>query len=240
MSELISILVVLWLIFWLADLVLNGRFWLWELVSMIPGWCVLLVLVLLISATLVSGNLVGLLILLASCWLPLRTVDIRFPARRARNSAPNSIQIVNWNTQFWHYYADVHQFAQLLKSIPAQIYHLQEAMDYHGKPIDVSAELATVLPGFTIVQHGEMVSATSLPIRQVHKVSKSILRLDLEAPQGLLSVYNVHLPVQIELRFRDSPPKFFGWIKQAFKLRRHEFAILQRELAQNPLPCVIS
>jgi len=158
--------------------------------------------------------------------LPVSGLD---PAALGRTGNPpptDAIRVFAWNTEYWDQGDDPEQFLNFLTAQHADIYLLQEYIDwdeaaYRALPIDRLAQLRSSFPGYSIAIRGELVTLSRFPIvaqppvgperalrsadfDEVFAASK-VLRTDLRVDGRTLSVYNVHLPVYESVSPRGLP-----------------------------------
>ena len=115
------------------------------------------------------------------------------------------------------------------------------------------ARLRAAFPGYTVVAHGELLTLSRLPVVQVRDLpatpagsgwidyyrSVKSLRTDLRVGSAVLSVYNVHMPIPLDL---SSPFSAYCYrtMRERYAARRVQFAGLTRDLDANPGPVLVA
>lgn len=207
---------------------------------MVPflAWWLLWLILLIVS----YYSPVSILLILATTPLLYRLTDLSWRRSSARPLQEQpTIKLFNWNTLYW---TVDHKpgFYQFLQSQNADVYHLQEALNHDEEIIDVRSELQEYFPDYQIVQSGELVSMTRLPVvGSFADDSLPYLRLDLDVAGKVVSFYNVHIIVHIAPEnLKKSVSLFLRNIKERFARRKVEYQMLWNALENNQLPKVIS
>jgi endonuclease/exonuclease/phosphatase (EEP) superfamily protein YafD len=126
------------------------------------------------------------------------------------------VRLVSWNTQYWHQHVDTDAFYRFLRALDADVYVLQEYV--HGphhalSEVDDRVRLRAEFPGYHLARAGELITLSRFPIVATPPVGPArelgthptwpaevdatrVLRADLRVGESILSVYNVHIPVQ--------------------------------------------
>ncbi|GGZ31308.1 hypothetical protein GCM10010387_26470 [Streptomyces inusitatus] len=178
---------------------------------------------------------------------------------------PGALHIVSLNTQYWGRSAGTDKLYALLHRQNADVYLLQEHVRWtpgRGEKgyarLDDDQRLRAEFPGHHIARRGELLTLSRHPITASPPVGPGaelgpdapfervflrdkILRTDLRIGDKTLSVYNVHITVQLAL---DLNP-FSGLDLNAYLRRKHawrqaEFRGLERDMAANPHPQLIT
>jgi endonuclease/exonuclease/phosphatase family metal-dependent hydrolase len=174
-----------------------------------------------------------------------------------------ALRVLSWNTGVWDHGDDPDRFYGFLRAQQADVYLLQEYEPPHSggraggtaeqRAAEVAADVATLrrnLPGFSVIVRGELVTLTRLPIvtttalpaelpgadwRTVYERSKA-LRTDVRAGGRTVSVYNVHIPIQIGL----GRSAFSTATRDRFADRRRQYRALADDIAGNPNPVLVA
>lgn len=231
-----------WITFWVLNLLLNGRLWLWELFSIVPGWfwgaCAFALTIL----SILFGDFAAVIILVLSTPLWWRSLDFHWQVKESSrmNTETKQLRFFNWNTEHWFYPRTKREHIDYLLKAQAQVYHLQEAWSKDHESYNAEFDLRDHFPGFQIVQSQELVTMTSLPITG-HRSEVPYLRVDVKLNGHVVSFYNVHISVHLRPKLlKISLRTFLGDIRARFYKRKEEYAKLAAELASNPNPKVIS
>lgn len=228
-----------WLIFLAVHLLVQGSSWLGGLLgSMPPIGFVAVPAVLCVLALSVPGmrlfGMVGGALLIA---LGYGSADVNFLAAQQGgvcDKQRHEITVMNWNTHYWDQGSDPQSFITFLKSHEADIYTLQE-FHYLWNDIYVdvadAAGLAAGFSGYHIARKGDLLTLSRFPISASNADNtKPYLRADVEWAGRIISIYNVHMPVYINLDLSPLSVDFYDFLRWRFDQRAHEFADLEREL----------
>jgi endonuclease/exonuclease/phosphatase (EEP) superfamily protein YafD len=114
--------------------------------------------------------------------------------------------VLSWNTRYWDQESpDLYEF---LTAKDADIYVLQERLHgshYRPRQAPDLARLRAEFPGYHIAAAGELITMSRFPIVGARRPATDwtaefhatrVLRTDLLLGADVLSVYNVHIPVQ--------------------------------------------
>ncbi|WP_405675853.1 endonuclease/exonuclease/phosphatase family protein [Streptomyces sp. NBC_01511] len=183
-----------------------------------------------------------------------------------RQVPADALHVVSLNTQYWGKAAGVERLYGLLHRQDADVYLLQEHVawtpglgeDGYARLND-DARLRAEFPGYHIARRGELLTVSRFPI--VHKEvvgagsdlapgvpfkrifeRNKVLRTDLSVGGQTLSVYNVHVTVQLAL---DNLNPFSGfdfdaYFDRKFSWRQEEIKGLEKDLARNSNAKVIA
>ncbi len=220
------------LIAYTLHVVLTGRIWLWNVISIIPPILFALAPLTLLVWALIARDRVALalsLIILALGWTQ---TDLNLHAllpRPTPQSTAATIKIFNWNTRFWNEEQDT-DFYSFLRAQNADVYQLQEYWDRNGRSLNLRPQLEQEFPGYQIVISDELVTMSRLPIVAQHgDTIGRFLRIDARDGQELLSFYNVHISMQLG---ED--------MAAIFQRRQAQFDHLRADLVGNSTPAYIS
>ncbi|MER7056533.1 MULTISPECIES: endonuclease/exonuclease/phosphatase family protein [unclassified Streptomyces] len=181
---------------------------------------------------------------------------IRLSALTHQNSSTTGdLRIVSWNTTWWGQGVDTDRFWATLRAQRADVYLLQEYV--HGidhrqenlRPVDDLARIGREFPGYHVVSRGELITLSRVPVTgyelvgpgstvagrpeapwlEVYRAVKT-LRVDIQVNGRPLSLYNVHIPVQIDPGLHLVSPSFFGMLRERQRTRTAQFEGLEAEL----------
>ncbi|MGI5240526.1 endonuclease/exonuclease/phosphatase family protein [Dactylosporangium sp. CA-139066] len=176
--------------------------------------------------------------------------------------AGRGLQVFAWNTEYWGQNVGRDRFYAFLQAQHADVYLLQEYLHWDeaagldgARQVDDEAALRAAFPGYSIASRGELLTLSRFPIvarppvgpdrdltgrtagfDQVFVAAK-VLRSDLDVDGHIVSAYNVHLPVQIDLAVSR---RFFTLIQERDERRRRQIDGLESDLAANTRPAIIA
>lgn len=249
-----------WLCFTLVHVLVSGRAWAWLVVDLMPPVVLVLAPAVLAAVSavclrsrrwVVLPSLVALLLGAPSSGLnPVGFV------RGGDGPAPaHALRVVSWNTEFWDVGDPPDDFYALLRAQRADVYLLQEYMDWADAPVRVDDldRLRAEFPGHHVAVVGELVTVSAVPIVASRALPATgswdwpadfrpkVLRTDLQVAGGVLSVYNAHLPVQVWL---DGTGPFDQLFRDRLRTqdaeRRSQFQVLADDVAANPNPVLLA
>jgi endonuclease/exonuclease/phosphatase (EEP) superfamily protein YafD len=242
---------VCWVAFAAIHTLLAGRVWLWLATAPVPPLAFLAVPLLLLPLLLLpaparpaAGRRVGLAAVAVGLALGLPQAGLNTAAlvHRVEPAIPaGALRIVAWNTQYWDLENDPRQFTAYLTGLHADVYLLQEYLAPDGGAIDDRARLARDFPGYTIIVKHELVVLSRLPVIAVPPVDPlSVLRVDVQAGDRVLSLYDVHLPVQAAYQRGPLSGSFYRDMRNRDASRRFLLAALGADVRGNPLPLLVA
>ncbi|WP_370414799.1 endonuclease/exonuclease/phosphatase family protein [Streptomyces fradiae] len=237
-----------WAGFLALHLALNGRWWPWLAVSLLPPVALAAVPVALLAAAL-AGGAWGAAGLAAGCLLvawPQNGINLRALGRR-RSGCPDpgsGPRLVSWNTQHWNQGGDPDRFYAFLRELDADVYVLQEYLNgFEGGEvwdIDDEERLRAAFPDHHRAIGNNAVTLSRLPLAGPPvPVGACSLRADLRTGDGVLSTYNVHIPVQLTV-MNPLRPAFFRDMRRRSRARDAEYAALVADLRDNPHPVLVT
>ncbi|WNV87208.1 endonuclease/exonuclease/phosphatase family protein [Umezawaea sp. Da 62-37] len=243
---------VVWVVFLAAHLLLAGRWWLWSAVETMPPMVILLVpLVLLALAPLarpVRGKLVPLLLAALLAGVPF--AGISFAVLTGGGNAENGVKVFSWNTEYWHMADDPGDFYSYLRAEDADVYLLQEYLFWDGGPvrIDDLARVRAAFPGYQVAQDSELITISRLPILTSRLLEVTdpdwrgsrILRTDIRVGGRVVSFYNSHFAVPIDLSLSPFSGEFYDYLHEQYVRRQDELAALRADLATNHNPVLVA
>ncbi|MER5768538.1 endonuclease/exonuclease/phosphatase family protein [Streptomyces sp. NPDC001985] len=194
---------------------------------------------------------------------------LNWPAlwRDQRPVPPGALHVVSLNTQYWGQSAGVDRLYALLHRQRADVYLLQEHVRW--KPgfgekgyvrLDDDERLREEFPGHHIARRGELLTVSRFPIVARPPVGPGkalaadpgasfervflrdkVMRTDLRIGERILSVYNVHITVQLALDLDPfSGTDVDAYLQRKFAWRQEEFRGLERDMDRNPYPVLVS
>lgn len=174
---------------------------------------------------------------------------------------PDAIRVVSWNTQYWHQSDDPDAFYRFLTGLRADVYLLQEYLNWEpadpgneARRIDDLARLRREFPGHHMASRGELITLSRFPIVAAPRVgpdrqlaadanfaaeyaAAKALRTDLRIGSEVVSVYNVHIPVQFSTAIgRD----FLADVRRRTTARTAQLRGLMADIADNSAPILLA
>lgn len=262
----------IWWLYLVTHWLLSGRFWLWVLPGAAPPMVFLAAPLLLIVGVaalrlvrrpmpVVPRYLVSIGALLALlAGVPYSGLN----PGALRNLAPvppDAIRVVSWNTQYWHQTDDPDAFYRLLTGLQADVYLLQEYLNWEpadpgneARRIDDLVRLRREFPGYHMVSRGELLTLSRFPIVATPRVgpdrelaadapfaaenaAAKALRADLRIGSEVVSTYNVHIPVQFSTAIgRD----FLADTRRRTTARAAQLSGLVSDIADNRAPILLA
>lgn len=151
---------------------------------------------------------------------------------------------MSWNTQHWNQGGDPDRFYAFLRALDADVYVLQEYLNgFEGGEvwdIDDEERLRAAFPGHHLAVGNNSVTLSRFPpAGPPVPVGACSLRVDLRAGDGVLSTYNVHIPVQLTV-MNPLRPAFLRDMRRRAAARDREYAALVADLRGNPHPVLVT
>ncbi|MFK0288578.1 endonuclease/exonuclease/phosphatase family protein [Streptomyces sp. NPDC090499] len=242
---------LVWSAFLVAHLLLNGRWWVWLLPSLIPPPLFVAVPALLALLGLLAGGRTGLTAAAlgaAALAAGARQSGITPKALhrgRTATSPADAVRLVSWNTQHWCQNTDPDRFYTFLRELDADVYLLQEYSHDHFdgtyELIDDEPRLRAAFPEHQIATARGLVTLSRLPIADVvETAARRTLRVDLQLPDHrVLSTFNVHIPVQLRL-ISPLRAEFYRQVRQRAADRKKEYEGLAADVADCRTPALIA
>ncbi|BCJ50813.1 hypothetical protein Asp14428_22880 [Actinoplanes sp. NBRC 14428] len=262
-------MVAAWLVFTVAHLVLNGRWWVWLFASALPpvlfvavpaGALAAAALVRPVRRRVVAAAVLALALGVADSglnWAALWPTDRSAPA--------GALRVFSWNTEYWDQQDDPDTFYRFLKEQNADVYLLQEYLGwdlsrpYDGElPLDDLARVRREFPGYHIAARSELLTLSRLPIvaqppvapdpaasgdggADFHRVFRDakVLRTDVRVGGSTVSFYNAHIAVQLKIASPLSR-SFWSFPHRADEQRAAQLRGLTEDIAANPRPVVVA
>jgi len=256
-----------WLAYTLVHLALSGRWWPMLLADLAPPLVFVAAPVSVAALAAADRRLRRLPLLAAALALALgwEGAGIDVGALGAlgaqRPLRPGAVHVVSWNTQYWDQDDDAGRFYAYLRSYDADVYLLQEYLHWRGdRParVDDTARLRQEFPGYSIVSSGELLTLTRLPVVGSRELDSfpwfssvpagssfpqfwryKTLRTDVQVSGRILSLYNVHVPVQLDTSHGILTPAFLGAVHDQSRRRDAAWSALSGDLAGNAGPRLV-
>ncbi|MFJ4013808.1 endonuclease/exonuclease/phosphatase family protein [Streptomyces sp. NPDC090026] len=181
---------------------------------------------------------------------------------------PDALRVVSLNTQYWAVDSGEDRLYALLHRQDADVYLLQEHVRWQPglgedgyRRLDDDDRLREEFPGYHIARRGELLTVSRFPILATPPVGPGVeldraeappfgtvfardkvMRTDLRVADRVLSVYNVHITVQLA---PDNLALFSGfdydaYFRRKFAWRQEEIRGLEEDLRRNRNPVVIA
>jgi endonuclease/exonuclease/phosphatase (EEP) superfamily protein YafD len=176
----------------------------------------------------------------------------------------DALKVVSFNTLAWGKSTTPDHFYRELKARDADVYLLQEYVwsdkdDANERQIDDMARIRRAFPGYQVAVQGELVTLSRYPIvsrpaigpyratvreispdwYQVYKTGK-VLRTDVRFRGHVVSLYNVHIPVQVDMRQGMLSPAFYRTIHDREAARRAQYRGLLDDTSANRNPLLVA
>ncbi|MFI0228324.1 endonuclease/exonuclease/phosphatase family protein [Streptomyces sp. NPDC017086] len=254
-SRSVVIATGLWITFLAAHLLLAGRWWVWLIVETMPPITLVVVpLTLLVCARFArpvrrrAGAALVAALLAGAPFAGLAPAA----AFGDNGSGPRTgtLKVFSWNTDYWHMTDDVTAFYAYLRAQHADVYLLQEYLHWDDGPvrIDDLTRLRAAFPGYRIAVASELVTMSRIPLVGQRLLPASdtdwrgsrVLRTDVRYGSTVMSLYNVHLAVPVNLDLSPLTKKFYRYTHDEYRRRQTELTALRADLARNPLPRLVA
>lgn len=267
-TRLLVAAAVAWTLFDLLFLALTGRYWWWRAVELAPPPLFVAVPLLLALLAPLARPARGPVLVAAAGTLAIGvSLCGAGPAATPSPAPAGSIRVVSWNTEYWDDADDPTTFYSYLANQHADIYLLQEHVSWDDaahEPVptaDHRAELARWFPGYQVVATGELLTMTrlpvvgtlaldSLPYLEQPEISapthfddyyrNKTLRTDVRVGGKVMSFYNVHVPVQLDISMDPGKASFYHFMQQQNDRRQAMYAALVHDLDRNDQPRLVA
>ncbi|WP_018349767.1 endonuclease/exonuclease/phosphatase family protein [Longispora albida] len=251
-----------WAAFLLAHLALSGRWWFWQIPASLPPVLLVAIPVLLLMLAVLGRQanrwLAGALVACLALGAPRS--GLRFPLAGESFVPAGAIRVFAWNTEYWDQDEDPEHFYRYLRAQRADVYLLQEYLGWDladpidgQRPVDDLARLRREFPDYQIAVRGELLTLSRYPIAAQPAVAPDhgsgdfetqfrdakVLRTDLRVGERILSVYNVHIAVQLKL-VNPLSRACYAFVRRADPQRRAQYRGLAQDLAANPHPVLLA
>ena len=254
----------------MLHLLLSGRWWFWLLVEAVPPLALLVVPLVLLAAVPLAARPVRrpMLVLLTATLLvgaPMAGVSPRILLPDA-SPPSDAVTVFSWNPEYWHQDDDPDHFYAYLRAQRADVYLLQEYLYYTDRPVRIAEldRLRAEFPDYHIAVASELVTLSRLPVVASRPIDASrwlspangstppagtdwpeywttkALRTDIQVGTTVVSFYNVHLAVQVEIDRNPLRADFYDFVRRQFHRRDAHVRALRADLADNPNPVLLS
>ncbi|MER5204457.1 endonuclease/exonuclease/phosphatase family protein [Streptomyces sp. NPDC002825] len=233
-----------WAVFLALHLVLNGRWWPWLAVSLLPPATLAVVPLVLLAAAAVTGGWAAAALAAGCLLVAWRQNGLNLRGSLRRGAGEEGLRLVSWNTQHWNQGGDPDRFYAFLRSLDADVYVLQEYLNgFEGGEvwdIDDEERLRAAFPRHHLAVDNNSVTLSRFPpAGPPVPVGACSLRVDLRVGHGVLSTYNVHIPVQLTV-MNPLRPAFLRDMRRRAAARDREYAALVADLRSNPHPVLVT
>ncbi|MFC8851370.1 endonuclease/exonuclease/phosphatase family protein [Micromonospora sp. NPDC057141] len=180
----------------------------------------------------------------------------------AAPAPPGAVRMFSWNTEYWYDGADPQRFHDYLAAQRSDVYLLQEYVGWdlaRHRPVRVDhvAELRRHFPDYQVVAVGELLTMSRYPIVASRALDglpyladpvrhgvpadsdfadyyrHKVLRTDLLVDGRVLSVYNVHVPVQLDISMDPTDSEFTEFMRAQEDRRQAHYRALRADRANN-------
>ncbi|HZB28610.1 MAG TPA: endonuclease/exonuclease/phosphatase family protein [Streptosporangiaceae bacterium] len=226
---------------------LSGRTWLWVLPEMIPPIAFVAVpligMAFAVPAASVDNRYLApalALVLLGAgqSWSGIALPRLRNTGRSAGEvTAP--VVIFVWNTQFWDQGKDEESFHRFLRAQAADVYLLQEYAYWEGGrevPASGIEKLAAIMPDHDVFVEGGLVTLAHrrLAPRLKPGVPETMFRTDILVDRASIALYNVHMPVPLDLGKSIFKADFYRFVCTQATKRKQAFKTVEEVLSETP------
>lgn len=242
MSVLLFALAAGWLVFVALHRMLSGRHWLWLLPDLVPPVGYAAVPLVLAAVAVPTGQYWTAGVAVVAFALGVGHSGLN---RRGRRVEPptGALSVLSWNTRYWD--QDSPTLYAFLAEKDADVYVLQERLHgshYRPRQAPDLARLREEFPGYHIAAAGELITLSRFPIVGTRRPATDwtaeyhatkVLRTDLRLGADVLSVYNVHIPVQYVGTDNLLSREFYARLKDRNTTRKAVFDSLHADLASH-------
>ncbi|MGK5552435.1 endonuclease/exonuclease/phosphatase family protein [Actinomadura kijaniata] len=234
----------LWLLYALLNAALAGLWWVWLVPSSVPPVLFLAVpaLAAAVAACLRTRSTAVWLSIGAGLVLGAPQSDLTV-APPSSSASRGSVRLMSWNTEYWDQNEDPRSFYGFIRGQNADIYLLQEHVHRNGHattPIDRRADLREWFPGYHVAVQGELVTLSRDPIVASVRVSPDVLRTDIRLGTARVAVYNVHLPVHLDLARNPLSWDFWSTVRERHLRRQADLSALRASLRRERGPRLVA
>ncbi|WP_282694255.1 endonuclease/exonuclease/phosphatase family protein [Streptomyces sp. CC208A] len=267
--RLLAVAVAGWALLVLPGLLLSGKWWPWLLPDLAPPPLFLAVPPALLTLCPAVRDpvrrrwLAGALVVLLLAGAGRAGVHwgALLPGGGPGPAPAGAVRVFSWNTLYWDTTDDPEEFHRFLRSKDADVYLLQEYLawvDGTHTEIDRLARLRAAFPGHRVVVRGELVTLSRFPVVAVPPVGRGqaaddrsvpwrerfernkVLRTDVDVRGRVVSFYNVHIPVQLDIERDWLSRDFYRVVRDTDAVRKEHYAALLADARANPYPLLIS
>jgi endonuclease/exonuclease/phosphatase family metal-dependent hydrolase len=174
-----------------------------------------------------------------------------------------TLHVMSWNTGYWDQSDSAQHFYRYLTARDADVYVLQEYLNRVNDTVRATDDLTRLrreFPGYHVAICNGLMTLSRFPIAAAvqldgertqlfraawraqfgdQRMIGRVLRTDLSVGDRTLSVYNVHMPLQLGER-RLLTEKFYLDVRARVEHRKTEFAALRRDVEGNDGPVLVA
>jgi endonuclease/exonuclease/phosphatase (EEP) superfamily protein YafD len=241
MTVLVFVLACGWLVFVALHRILSGRHWLWLLPDLVPPVSYLAVPLVLATVAVAAGQYwtAGI----ASVAVVVGVGHSGLSRRGRPTPAAGGVSVLSWNTQYWDQNSP--NLYEFLTAKNADVYVLQERLHgshYDPRPAPDLPRLREAFPEHHIATAGELITLSRFPVVGTRKFGSpatewtaeyhatKVLRTDLRLGADVLSVYNVHIPVQYVGTDNLLTREFYARLRDRNETRKAVFHSLHADI----------
>jgi endonuclease/exonuclease/phosphatase (EEP) superfamily protein YafD len=244
MSVVLLALASMWLVFVVLHRILSGRYWLWLLPDLLPPVSYLAVPVVFAAVSVPTAQHWTTGVALSAIVAGAGHSGLNPRGLGPTSEPPPGVRVLAWNTRYWD--QDDGRLYDFLKTKNADVYVLQERLygsHYHPLPAPDLHRLHEEFPEYHIAAVGELITMSRLPVVGTHPSANArwpaeyhatkVLRTDLRLGDDVLSVYNVHIPVQYVGTDNVLSREFYARLRDRNSTRKAQFESLYADVRAN-------
>jgi endonuclease/exonuclease/phosphatase (EEP) superfamily protein YafD len=156
---------------------------------------------------------------------------------RSVSEATAPVVIFVWNTEFWDQGKDEESFHRFLRAQAADVYLLQEYVYFEGGrevPASGIERLAAIMPDHDVFVEGGLVTLVHrrLAPRLKPGVPETMFRTDISVGRASIALYNIHMPVPLDLGNSIFKANFYRFIRTQATKRKRAFKAVEELLGE--------
>jgi endonuclease/exonuclease/phosphatase (EEP) superfamily protein YafD len=242
---LVLTLVGIFTLYSIGQWLLNGRVWWWELLAFIPPIMIFIALGILWGLVLYNKYLPGVIILIICTFFWAPQLDVDFVPGVNYAASGDTLNVFNWNTEYWASTEELPELISFLKAQNADIYQLQEGFNALLQIEDTITPLQEAFPEYNFVKSGEFLTFTKYEVLTYSEADAYFpwgiyLRTDIQIDGSPLSLYNVHLPIPVNIYALPDINSLLQSAQEFFPVRQQAMDALMHDLRNNPNRVLIS
>lgn len=218
---------------------LSGRFWIWNIFSIVPPPFFLFLALLTILCNILSRKYKHLFLSVFILVLSFSISDIHLQNLIPKDYSGQygkTLKLVSWNTGFWHEGTNRDAFYQFLQDQKADVYQLQEFDNE-----ETLAEVEKHFKGYFLDENQDVITISKFPLKTQYKNgSGNYMRSDINIDGQIISLYNMHLPIHLLPKLVTDPLAFLANIKSRFDLRSNILQELEKNVLTNEYSYIVS
>jgi endonuclease/exonuclease/phosphatase (EEP) superfamily protein YafD len=257
-DRVVSVVAVGWLALAALGPLLHGRSWVLTFPQLLPPIMYLAVpAALVVLAVLLRPRRLRVVLALAGLLLGAAQSGLNVAALApGPGPAPAAaLRVLSWNTEVWTDAAGADRHYRFLRAQHADVYLLQEYQPFADRAQQAAdlARIRAAFPGYTMVTRGELLTLSRLPVASVTALptdppagsswyveyqTVKALRTDLLVGGRILSVYNVHMPIPLDL---TSPlrGRFYQEVQDRHAHRVVDYRALEADIRRDGHPVLV-